>query len=109
MVHFVLILHVLACLSLIALVLLQQGKGAAVGATYGGASQTLFGSRGATSFLFKLTAGLAALFFATSLILANVAVREHASPLPLPQSVDAAASGSTQQDSDADVHSIPEG
>ncbi len=62
------LVHVLTCVSLIALVLLQQGKGAEIGAAFGsGASSTLFGSPGASSFLFKVTAGLAALFFITSL------------------------------------------
>lgn len=62
------LVHVLTCIALVALVLLQQGKGAEIGAAFGsGASNTVFGSPGASSFLFKLTAGLAALFFATSL------------------------------------------
>lgn len=62
------LVHILTCIALVALVLLQQGKGAEIGAAFGGgASNTVFGSPGASSFLFKLTAGLAALFFATSL------------------------------------------
>ncbi|MFN7098571.1 MAG: preprotein translocase subunit SecG [Gammaproteobacteria bacterium] len=62
------LLQVLTCVALVALVLLQQGKGAEIGAAFGsGASSTVFGSPGASSFLFKLTAGIAALFFATSL------------------------------------------
>ena len=69
-----LIVHVLVGASVIGLVLLQQGKGADAGASFGGgASQTVFGSAGAGSFLVKLTAGLAALFFATSLALAVIA------------------------------------
>ena len=69
-----LIVHVLAGAAVIGLVLLQQGKGADAGASFGGgASQTVFGSAGAGSFLGKLTAGLAALFFMTSLGLAVVA------------------------------------
>lgn len=62
------LLHILTCVALVALVLLQQGKGAEIGAAFGsGASNTVFGSPGASSFLFKLTAGLAALFFVSSL------------------------------------------
>ncbi|MCH9643615.1 MAG: preprotein translocase subunit SecG [Gammaproteobacteria bacterium] len=62
------ILHVLFALSIIGLVLLQHGKGADVGATFGsGASNTMFGSQGSMPFLMKLTVLLAALFFATSL------------------------------------------
>ena len=61
------ILHVLVCLALIGIVLLQQGKGADMGAAFGGSSQTLFGSSGATTFLGKLTAAAAAVFMLTSL------------------------------------------
>ena len=69
-----LIVHVLIGASVIGLVLIQQGKGADAGASFGGgASQTVFGSAGAGSFLVKLTAGLAALFFASSLTLAVIA------------------------------------
>ncbi len=66
----VLILHVLVAVSLIALVLLQHGKGADVGAAFGsGASNTMFGSTGSMPFLVKLTGVLAAVFFLTSLAL----------------------------------------
>lgn len=62
--------HVLFCISIIALVLLQQGKGADVGAAFGsGSANSMFGSRGPASFMFKLTAGLAALFFISSISL----------------------------------------
>jgi len=60
------IIHVLVCFALIGIVLLQQGKGAEVGAAFGGSSQTVFGSAGATTFLGKLTAGAAVLFMVTS-------------------------------------------
>jgi preprotein translocase subunit SecG len=62
-------IHVLACLFLIAVVLLQTGKGADMGAVFGGGSQTLFGSSGAGNFLTKLTTGTAIAFMVTSLIL----------------------------------------
>lgn len=70
-----LLVHVLLAISLVVLVLLQQGKGAEAGAAFGGggASQTVFGSRGSTSFLAKLTGVAAALFFATSLGLGYIA------------------------------------
>ncbi|MBW2358489.1 MAG: preprotein translocase subunit SecG, partial [Deltaproteobacteria bacterium] len=45
-----LIVHVVVCLSLILIILVQQGKGAGMGAAFGGSSQTVFGSAGATSF-----------------------------------------------------------
>ena len=64
------VLHVIACIFLIAVVLLQRGKGAQIGAVFGGgAGATLFGSRGAGNFLTKLTAGAAAVFMLTSLSL----------------------------------------
>lgn len=70
----ILILHVLACFAIIALVLLQHGKGADVGASFGsGGSNTMFGSAGTVPFLMKLTASIAALFFITSLTLGYMA------------------------------------
>lgn len=67
----ILIIHVLLAISIIVLVLLQHGKGADAGAAFGsGASATVFGARGSTSFLTRATAVLAALFFITSLSLA---------------------------------------
>jgi preprotein translocase subunit SecG len=69
----ILAIHVIVAICLIVLVLVQHGKGADVGATFGsGASSTMFGSTGATPFLVKLTAGLAGIFFITSLILGYV-------------------------------------
>jgi preprotein translocase subunit SecG len=66
-----LILHILVCLALIGIVLLQGGKGAEIGATFGaGASQTIFGASGGQSFLGKLTASAAIIFMLTSLALA---------------------------------------
>ena len=68
-----LIIQILICVGLVTLVLLQQGRGADAGASFGGGSSgSLFGSRGPASFLSKLTAGLAALFFANSLALAYI-------------------------------------
>lgn len=67
----ILIVHVLAALSLVSLILLQQGKGADMGAAFGsGASSTVFGSQGSASFLTRSTAILATVFFITSLLLA---------------------------------------
>src|SRR5437868_2713634 len=76
MYQFILIIHVFAALSLIALVLVQQGKGATMGAAFGsGASQTVFGSRGSGSFLLKVTIGFVVVFFATSIALNYLASR----------------------------------
>lgn len=78
---FLLIVHVLVCVALIALVLLQHGKGADVGASFGsGASQTIFGSQGSTSFLVKLTSSLAFIFFITSLWLGYFALHQPKQP-----------------------------
>lgn len=67
----ILMIHVAIAVALIALILLQQGKGAEAGAAFGGgASQTVFGSRGSGTFLYRTTAVLAACFFATSMTLA---------------------------------------
>ena len=72
----ILVIHVLAAVGLIALVLVQQSKGADIGAAFGsGASQTLFGARGSANFLTRLTALLATIFFVTSLTLAVLATR----------------------------------
>lgn len=74
----VLVVHVLIAVLMIALIMLQQGKGAEMGASFGsGASGTVFGSAGSAGFLTKLTAGLALAFFVTSLGLALFA-RKHA-------------------------------
>jgi preprotein translocase subunit SecG len=64
-------IHILVCLSLIGIVLIQGGKGAEVGAAFGaGSSGTVFGATGAQSFLSKLTTGAAVIFMLTSLALA---------------------------------------
>jgi preprotein translocase subunit SecG len=66
----VLVIHIIAAICVIGLVLLQQGKGAVMGAAFGsGASQTVFGSRGSGSFLLKLTALFIIIFFSTSITL----------------------------------------
>ncbi|MBM4286419.1 MAG: preprotein translocase subunit SecG [Deltaproteobacteria bacterium] len=61
------IVHIIVCLALIGIVLLQHGKGAGIGAAFGGSSQTVFGSTGAAPFLAKLTAAAAIIFMLTSL------------------------------------------
>jgi preprotein translocase subunit SecG len=63
----VIIIHVIVSLALVSIVLLQHGKGAGIGAAFGGSSQTVFGSTGAAPFLAKLTAIVAILFMCTSL------------------------------------------
>ena len=69
----VVILHVFICFLMIGAILLQSGKGAEIGAAFGGSSQTVFGSRGPANFLSKLTVVVAAIFMLTSLTLAILA------------------------------------
>src|SRR5215470_9514750 len=74
MVTLVTILHVVVCLFLILVVLLQAGKGGGMGLAFGSSgAQTVFGGSGAGNFLTKLTAGTAIVFMLTSLTLAYFA------------------------------------
>ncbi len=69
----IIIVHIIVAVALILIVLLQTGKGADMGAAFGGgSSQTLFGSTGASTFLSRLTTGAAIVFMLTSLTLAYV-------------------------------------
>lgn len=69
----VVILHVFVCFLMIGAILLQSGKGAEIGAAFGGSSQTVFGSRGPANFLSKFTVIVAAVFMLTSFSLAILA------------------------------------
>jgi len=69
----ILALHYVVCIFLVIVILLQAGKGADMGAAFGGSSQTVFGSRGAATFLSKLTTGVAVVFLITSISLASIA------------------------------------
>ena len=64
------VLHVVVSISLIVIVLLQKGRGADIGALFGGSSQTLFGSTGGSTFFNRLTTSVAVIFMLTSLTLA---------------------------------------
>jgi preprotein translocase subunit SecG len=75
----VVIIHIIVSLALICIVLLQHGKGAGIGAAFGGSSQTVFGSTGAAPFLAKLTAVAAILFMCTSLGLTFLGRQKEAS------------------------------
>jgi preprotein translocase subunit SecG len=83
-------LHIIVSAILIAMVLLQKGKGADIGAAFGGASQTVFGPRGAQSFMAKLTTSAAIIFMITSFGLAltsskKSSVMESVKPTPVQQ------------------------
>lgn len=72
MATFLLIIHLSVCIFLIFIVLIQSGKGAELGAAFGGSSQTIFGARGAATFFSKMTTGAAIVFMLTSLFLAVI-------------------------------------
>jgi len=70
-------LHFIACIFLVAVVLLQRGKGAQIGAVFGGGGGgTMFGGRGAGNFLTKLTTGAAIVFMLTSLSLSYLGITQ---------------------------------
>lgn len=73
MLALVITIHIIVAILIVGLILLQQGKGANMGASFGsGASQTVFGSRGAAPFMFKFTGVLVAVFFVTSVSLSYI-------------------------------------
>jgi preprotein translocase subunit SecG len=108
------ILHVIVCIALIMIVLLQTGKGADMGAAFGGGgSQTLFGSTGASTFLSKATTGAAIIFMLTSLALAYLSSHRTAdsiiksTPAPIEQPAPATQGGPATQESSAPAQSAP--
>ena len=75
------VVHLVAAIAIVVLVLLQQGKGADMGAAFGGgSSSSVFGSGGSATFLSRVTAGLAAVFFITGLSLAYIYTQQSAAP-----------------------------
>ena len=73
MYEILLVVYLLVALAVIGLVLVQQGKGASMGASFGaGASNTVFGSSGSGNFMTRATAVLATLFFVLSLVLGSM-------------------------------------
>lgn len=76
MTTFIFVTHVMSCLFLISLILVQHGQGANMGAAFGGSSQTVFGSRGPATFLNKLTIIVAVVFLTASVYLARIAKTE---------------------------------
>ena len=88
----ILVVHLLVALAIIGLIMLQQGKGADMGASFGaGASQTLFGSDGSGNVLTKATAWLVTLFFASSFGLALLANQKSVTVNELDLAIPAAA------------------
>ncbi|HEY3305436.1 MAG TPA: preprotein translocase subunit SecG, partial [Candidatus Binatia bacterium] len=79
MITVVTIIHIIVSIGLILVVLLQTGKGADMGAVFGGSSSTIFGSSGAGNFLTRLTTGMAIVFMITSLTLGYFSGKKPAS------------------------------
>ena len=69
------IIHITVCIALVCIVLLQTGKGASLGAAFGGATQTVFGASGGAGFFEKLTTAIAVIFMVTSLLLTYVSAK----------------------------------
>lgn len=109
-------IHVLACFFLIVVVLLQTGKGADIGAVFGGSSSTIFGSSGAGNFLTKLTTGTAIVFMLTSVLLTYGSARQRSTTIfdeapvtepassQIPPPVQATAEGQVQEQQAASSH-----
>ena len=75
------VVHLVVAIAIVVLVLLQQGKGADMGAAFGGgSSNSVFGSRGSATFLSRVTGSLAAVFFITGLTLAYIYTQQSAAP-----------------------------
>ncbi|XID74669.1 preprotein translocase subunit SecG [Alkanindiges sp. WGS2144] len=82
----VLVIHILVALSMIGLILIQQGKGAEAGASFGGGgAATVFGASGSANFLTRSTAVLITIFFVTSVTLAIFAKKNASQQYTLPE------------------------
>ena len=118
----ILVVHVLAALAIIGLVPLQHGKGADMGAAFGGgASGSLFGATGSANFLSRITAIMAAIFFVTSLgltwysshkseargVMATQPPAPASTPAAAPATTPALPPGQPPADSDSKVKDIP--
>jgi len=68
-------IHIIVCIALILIVLLQTGKGASMGAAFGGSTQTVFGATGSAGFFEKMTTAVAVIFMLTSLTLTYMSVK----------------------------------
>jgi len=88
--NLILAIHYFVCSFLIVVILLQAGKGADIGAVFGGGSGTVFGSRGAATFLGKLTTVMAIVFLLTSISLAYISRNKSESSIlkTVPESTD---------------------
>jgi preprotein translocase subunit SecG len=105
------VINLISAVGIVVLVLLQQGKGADMGAAFGGggSSQSVFGSRGSATFLSRVTGGLAAVFFTTSLSLAYIYTKDSTASRSVmaEQGESAQLSGAGVNDADAVSTDIP--
>jgi preprotein translocase subunit SecG len=93
------IIHIIVCVFLVSIVLLQHGKGADIGATFGGGGQSLFGTEGPVPILNKITTAAAVIFMVTSISLAYISAHrttssvmgDFAPPAPVEQQAPATA------------------
>jgi preprotein translocase subunit SecG len=110
------VVHLVAAIAIVVLVLLQQGKGADMGAAFGGgggSSNSVFGSRGSATFLSRVTGGLAAVFFITGLSLAYIYTQQSAAPRSVmatenaSESSDVPSTESNDSTSESDIPTAP--
>ena len=111
------VIHLVTAIAIVILILLQQGRGADMGAAFGGggSSQSLFGSRGSATFLSRVTGGLALLFFITALSLAYIYTRESGTTISVvkettsAQTTDGSVPGAPADGarSDSDMPAVP--
>ena len=115
--NLLLVVHLIIAVTIVVLVLLQQGKGSEMGAAFGGgSSQSLFGARGSANFLSRITSTLVTVFFITSLVLAYLYTRQGENTSILTESVinqiDVQIGETTTQDEattgKSDIPAIPE-
>jgi preprotein translocase subunit SecG len=93
MVTILTIVHIIVCIFLVSIVLLQHGKGADIGATFGGGGQSLFGTEGPVPMLNKITTAAAVIFMVTSISLAYISAHRttssvmggYSAPAPIEQ------------------------
>ncbi len=100
MVTILTIIHISVCIFLVSIVLLQHGKGADIGATFGGGGESLFGTEGPVPIMNKITTGVAVIFMVTSISLAYISAHSttssvmggYSTPAPIEQAAPIAES-----------------
>lgn len=103
------ILHVIVCLGLLPVILLQSGKGGGVSAVFGGGASTVFGSRGASTFLTKVTAISAVIFMCTSMGLSWYSSRDRSVVADMPRQAAPAAIDPTPGEEAPADQAVPPG